>query len=72
MSYITNIFRLDAQNIIIHIRHGNLENTNTVNIQWNSIRSISVDENRILIYHGHQQSIFSIDGLVAVPLEEVE
>lgn len=57
-----DIFKLDNLNIIIHIKYGNIETTTTHNISWDSIRSISVDNNRLNIYHGHQQSIFNIDG----------
>lgn len=72
MSYIVNCFRLDSNNIIIHIRSGNLESTNTYNIAWDSIRSISVDGDRINIYHGHQQSLYNINGQMAMPIDDVE
>ncbi len=72
MSYIVNVFKLDANNIIIHVRSGNLESTNTYNIAWSSIRSISVDGDRINIYHGHSQSLFNINGAMAIPIEDAE
>ncbi len=57
-----HIFKLDNLNIILNIRSGNIETTTTHSIAWSTIRSISVDHNRINIYHAHQQSIFNIDG----------
>lgn len=66
-----DIFKLDNLNIIVHIKHGSVETTTTHPISFNSIRSISVDNNRLLIYHGHQQSIFNIDGVIVEP-EDME
>ncbi len=72
MSYIVNVFKLDSENIIIHIRSGNLESTHTYNIAFSSIRSISVDGDRINIYHGHSQSLFNINGAMAIPMDEID
>ena len=72
MSQTVDIFKLDANNIIIHIRNDNIESTCTHNIPWSSIRSISVDDGRINIYHGHQQSIFNINGAMVVPVEDMD
>jgi hypothetical protein len=67
-----NLFKLDANNIIIHIRNEQQESTTTHNIPWNSIRSISVDNERVLIYHAHQQSIFNINGQLETIPEDME
>ena len=61
-SNIVNVFKLDDNNIIIHIRCGNMETTTNHCIPWNSIRILSVDGDRVLIYHNHKQSIFNING----------
>ena len=67
-----NIFKIDELTIIIHIRAGNIESTNTYAIKFAEIRSISIDNDRIRIYHGNHQNIYNINGQMAVPIDELD
>ena len=64
MSHIINIHRLDQENIIIHFKIGNHQTTHTFPVAWNTIHSVSIENNQLRIYHSHTQSLYTIDGEV--------
>ncbi len=66
-----DIFKLDKDNIIVSIRYGHKSQTETINIPWISIKSISIDNNELLIYHNASLSKFMINNEVQV-MEDID
>ncbi|MEE9571658.1 MAG: hypothetical protein V3W20_01265 [Candidatus Neomarinimicrobiota bacterium] len=51
MSSSVDIFKLNNDNIIIHVLQGNYEETTTAEIEWDAIRSIQITQGMVIIYH---------------------
>jgi len=63
-----DIFKLNQNNLILHTLSGNVESTTTHNIIWDSIRSISITQGVIIIYH--KGGIFKHNIEAEVMIEE--
>ena len=55
-----DIIKLDNENCIISIRYGNKASTETVNIPWQTIKTITIDQDEVIIYHNGSLSKFAI------------